>query len=127
MNKIIKNFSILLMVTILLISSLSVYASTLTYSYSLRQLSGVPASSNVYRESYYFSATGTSTIVTCTQNTTSGASVTVVSSNGIMALLNTAGASASAQSVPGDVYTVSVSLSVPDSYNTYTGYGTVII
>lgn len=111
-------------------TSMSICCNALTYgintSYALRQLSGVPDSSNVYDVQYSFYASRTTTTMTCTRDTTSGANVLAVSSNGISGLLDVKGLAYSAPAILGDVIVTISSLSVPNSYNTYTGNGTVV-
>ena len=93
-------------------------------SYALRQLSNVPDSSWVKEVTYGFTAD--STTVTCTQNTTNGASVSTTIFGVGSATLNQAGSSYSASVEKEKMTMVSVWLATPDSYNTYTGYGTVV-
>ena len=95
-------------------------------SYALRQLSNVPDSSWVKKIVYEFENKSTTVTVTCTQNTTSGANVYVSLSGSDAALLNQAGVSYSKPVIQGKTTTVLIQLFTPDSYNTYTGYGTVV-
>ena len=117
-----------LAVVLLLAVSMGVYAADVgcNASYALRQLSNVPDSSWVKRIYYTFKNNSSTVTVTCTQNTTSGASVYVVFNGNAAATLNQAGASYSKPVEPGETTIILVELVTPDSYNTYTGYGTVV-
>ncbi|MBD5537536.1 MAG: hypothetical protein HDQ99_18125 [Lachnospiraceae bacterium] len=118
-----------LAVILLLAVSIGVYAAEIEVgcnkSYGLRQLSNVPDSSWVKQIYYTFQNKSATVTVTCTQNTTSGASVYVAFSGGA-ATLNLAGVSYSKPVTPGEKTTVLVQLNTPDNYNTYTGQGTVV-
>ncbi len=117
-----------LAVVLLLAASIGVYAMEIgcNKSYALRQLSNVPDSSWVKEVTYGFTADSTTVTVTCTQNTTNGASVSTTIFGVGSASLNQAGSSYSASVEKGKMAMVSVQLATPDSYNTYTGYGTVV-
>ena len=119
-----------LAVVLLLAVSVGVYAAEIEVgcnkSYALRQLSNVPDSSWVKEVTYGFTADSTTVTVTCTQNTTNGASVSTTIFGVGSATLNQAGSSYSASVEKGKMAMVSVRLATPDSYNTYTGYGTVV-
>lgn len=128
MKKIKKRIAIIVCMIIFLSMSMCSYAQSngIDASYALRQLSGVPDSSNVYRVQYTFYASKTTTTMTCTRDTTSGARVVAASSTGISGYLDQKGVSYSASAILGDVIVTISSLNVPDSYNTYTGHGTVV-
>lgn len=113
---------------LLLAVSVGVYAAEVgcNKSYALRQLSNVPESSWVKQVVYEFKNNSTTVTVTCTQNTTSGANVYVSLSGSDAALLNQAGVSYSKPVIQGQTTRVLIQLFTPDSYNTYTGYGTVV-
>lgn len=113
---------------LLLAVSVGVYAADVgcNKSYALRQLSNVPESSWVKQVVYEFKNNSTTVTVTCTQNTTSGANVYVSLSGSDAALLNQAGVSYSKPVIQGQTTRVLIQLFTPDSYNTYTGYGTVV-
>lgn len=119
-----------LAVVLLLTVSIGVYAAGIEVgcnkSYALRQLSNVPDSSWVKQVVYEFKNNSTTVTVTCTQNTTSGANVYVSLSGSDAALLNQAGVSYSKPVIQGQTTRVLIQLFTPDSYNTYTGYGTVV-
>lgn len=117
-----------LAVVLLLAVSIGVYAMEVgcNKSYALRQLSNVPDSSWVNQVVYEFENKSETVTVTCTQNTTNGASVSATIFGVGSASLNQAGSSYSASVEKGKMTTVSVRLATPDSYNTYTGYGTVV-
>ena len=117
-----------LAVVLLLAVSMGVYAAEIgcNKSYALRQLSNVPDSSWVKEVYYAFQNNSSTVIVTCTQNTTSGASVYVVLNGNAGATLNQAGASYSKPVDEGQTTRILIQLDTPDSYNTYTGYGTVV-
>lgn len=111
---------------LLLTVSIGVYAAGVgcNASYALRQLSNVPDSSWVKQVAYVFTTNSTTVTATCTQDTTSGASVAVGFSDGA-AFLNQKGTSYSKTVPVGVQIAVVVTLSTPDNYNTYTGYGTI--
>lgn len=113
---------------LLLTVSIGVYAAGVgcNASYALRQLSNVPDSSWVKEVYYEFKNNSPTVTVTCTQNTTSGASVYVVFNGNAGAMLNQAGASYSKPVESGQTTRILIQLDTPDSYNTYTGYGTVV-
>lgn len=119
-----------LAVVLLLAVSIGVYAAEkevgCNKSYALRQLSNVPDSSWVKEVYYAFQNNSSTVTVTCTQNTTSGASVYVVFNDNAGAMLNQAGASYSKPVEPGETTRILIQLDTPDSYNTYTGQGTVV-
>lgn len=117
-----------LAVVLLLVVSIGVYAAEVgcNKSYALRQLSNVPDSSWVKQVNYNFEANSTTVTVTCTQNTTSGASVYVTIIPGGSATLNQAGGSYSVPVVKGDMVQVKIQLVTPNNTGTYTGYGTVV-
>lgn len=113
---------------LLLTVSIGVYAVEVgcNKSYALRQLSNVPESSWVKQVVYEFENKSETVTVTCTQNTTNGASVSATIFGVGSAYLNQAGSSYSASVEKGKTTMVSAQLVTPDSYNTYTGYGTVV-
>ena len=117
-----------LAVVLLLAVSMGVYAVEIgcNKSYALRQLSNVPDSSWVKQVVYEFQNNSETVTVTCTQNTTNGASVYVALSGGGSASLNQAGVSYSKPVKRGDMTTVLIQLVTPDNSGTYTGYGTVV-
>lgn len=117
-----------LAVVLLLAVSIGVYAAEIgcNKSYALRQLSNVPESSWVKKVVYEFQTNSTAVTVTCTQNTTSGASVYVTFLGGGTANLNQAGTFYSKPVAEGVAIWVKVEMVTPDNYNTYTGYGTVV-
>ncbi len=115
-----------LAVVLLLAVSIGVYAAGVgcNESYALRQLSNVPDSSWVKQVTYNFVANSTTVTATCTQDTTSGANVIVGISDGV-AILNQKGTTYTKTVADGVRTVVIVNLYTPDSYNTYTGYGTI--
>ena len=115
-----------LAVVLMLAVSMGVYAAGVgcNESYGLRQLSNVPESSWVKQVNYAFIADSATVTATCTQDTTSGASV-IVGISGGAAFLNQKGTTYVQTVVVGSPIAVIVKLSTPDSYNTYTGYGTI--
>ncbi|MCH5270904.1 MAG: hypothetical protein J1E83_09170 [Lachnospiraceae bacterium] len=97
-------------------------------TYSLRQLTNQP-SSNVKNQTFEFLASSGTVTVTCTQNTTSGASVSVTitsQGNTVTGTLNTAGASLSLPVTPQQYVKVTVTLNTPNTYDFYQGIGTVV-
>ena len=115
-----------LAVVLLLAVSIGVYAMEVgcNKSYALRQLSNVPDSSWVKQETYIFESNSATVTATCTQDTTSGASVSIGFTDG-GAVLNQKGTTYSKTVAVGVRTVVVVKLYTPDNYNTYTGYGTV--
>lgn len=117
-----------LAVVLLLTISIGVYAVEIgcNKSYALRQLANVPDSSWVKLVVYDFENKSETVTVTCTQNTTSGASVYAMFNGDTAATLNQAGVSYSKPVKKGDITRVLIKLVTPDNTGTYTGYGTVV-
>lgn len=131
-TKIKKLIGGLVLAVLVLAMPMNAYALKNSYSasYALRQLSLVPDSSWVKEQKFTFTATAGNVTVTCTQDTTSGAKVFVDIkgniSGSVCAFLDVKGASLSLPVESGETVVVVVYLQTPDSYNYYTGYGTIV-
>ncbi len=114
MDKTKKIVICLIMAGVLCMSTMTAFAAVPTGvsdTYVLRYTPNVPSTECVYSKQWTFYANRTSTVMSATMNTSTGASVIAVSSNGIQGLLNVNGASYAATSKIGELIVAKVSLS----------------